>query len=76
METLIPPATLALIIGLTQVLKLSGLPKRWVPLSALALGICAVYLTDGVSGGSTILGIMVGLMSIGLFSGGRATLNK
>lgn len=76
METLLPPATLAAIIGLTQVLKMSGIPKTWIPITTLALGVCAIYLTEGVTGTTTILGIMVGLMSMGLWSGTKTTIGK
>lgn len=74
MENLIPPATLALIIGLTQAIKMAGLPSRFVPIVAIALGVCAIYLTEGVTGQTTILGITIGLFSVGLFSSGRALL--
>jgi hypothetical protein len=76
MNNIIPPIILALIIGLTQALKKAGLPTRFAPLVAVALGLCAVFLTEGVSGNSVILGLVVGLTSVGLFSGTRATLGK
>jgi hypothetical protein len=65
-----------IIVGLTQVVKLLGLPTRYIPLTALVIGVCWAFLSIGVSTGSTVAGIIAGLVSVGLFSGTRATLGK
>ena len=60
----------AVITGLVQAVKVAGLPTRFAPLLAIALGISAAFLmkTDVLSG------VVAALTSAGLFSGVKATL--
>ena len=69
-----PAAQIALIIGLAELAKKTGLPARWVPLLDLALGLLSGILVFGVLLGKGIalgipVGIALGLSACGLFSG-------
>jgi len=66
---------------LVQISKGCGLTMRWAPLLALALGIAGAFLAVQAVpappqpwGATVVNGLVLGLASIGLFSGGRATL--
>jgi len=67
-----------LIIGLVEVLKYFGIPKRVLPISALVFGVLAgvfyVYPND-VRGG-ILVGLMMGLSASGMYSGGKALIEK
>jgi len=70
METLLTPAvTISVVMGLVEVAKRTGLGSRFLPLLAVALGVGSFFLgfTDSV-----LIGLAVGLSSVGLFSGARA----
>ena len=62
-----------LVLGVTQVVKLTGLPTRWGPLVALILGIGGAFLIGGVHSANVIQGLVAGLSAIGLWSGVKAT---
>ena len=62
-----------LVLGVTQVIKLTGLSTRWGPLVALILGVGGAFLIGGVHSANVIQGIVAGLTSIGLWSGIKAT---
>ena len=69
-----PAAQIALIIGLAEIIKRSGCPKKWIPLVDLALGLLFGVLVDGImlqhgALNGVIVGIGLGLSSCGLFSG-------
>ena len=61
-----------LIIALVEVIKRAGLNHRWLPVSAVVLGLGWSFLTDG----NYLQGLVAGLTSVGLFSGVRATSGK
>jgi len=63
------------IIALVELFKRAGVPNRWLPLLALALGIVAgfVYLAPGDPAKSVLVGIVMGLSAVGLFSGVKNT---
>ena len=73
-----------IIIGLVQLLKGMGLPVRWAPIAAIALG-CGVSVLIGVSTSSPIpdanyadyilAGVLGGLGASGLYSGIPAVKN-
>lgn len=70
------PAVLALIpviVGLVQIVKGIGLNARYLPLVAVVLGIAGVFALDGMTSVNAVGGIVVGLSSVGLFSGTRST---
>ena len=62
------------IIGLSEVIKKAGLESRYIPLLSIVLGLCFAFWIGGTS--AWLDGIMVGLMSCGLFSSVKATLGK
>lgn len=71
---LTPAAQIALVIGLAEVFKRTGFPKRFIPILDLTLGILSgvfvygVFLNQGIFAG-VILGIGIGLSACGTFSG-------
>lgn len=64
----------AIVMGLTEVVKRLGLPKRFVPLFSVVLGAGISMLMTGVTNQSIIAGVVVGLVSCGLYSGTKATI--
>lgn len=72
METIVP---IAVVLGLTQVVKKLGLPKKIVPLFAVVLGAGISMLMNGVSNTTILAGIVTGLVACGLYSGTSTTLN-
>lgn len=71
-------AIIPLIIGLVEVLKRIGLPKKLTPLASLILGIAAgiyyIYPEDIKKG--ILIGVMVGLSASGLYSGTKNTIEN
>ena len=61
-------AIVVVIITICQAVKIAGLPSRWIPLLAIALGIVGAYFFGN---GSSLLivssGVIVGLTSAGMF---------
>lgn len=69
-----PMAQIGVIIGLAEVGKQIGLPKKWIPLFDLILGIGIGILIYGYAQGlglinGLVLGTALGLSACGLFSG-------
>ena len=71
-------ALIAIIIGLVEVLKRTGLPKKLLPLSSLLFGIAAgvFYVHPSDLKGGIIVGIMMGLSASGLYSGTKNTIER
>lgn len=67
-----------LIIGLVELLKMYGMKKRLLPPIALILGIVGgvfyIYPEDIKAG--ILVGVMMGLSASGLYSGGKAVVEK
>ncbi|MEC5425665.1 hypothetical protein QGM71_19480 [Virgibacillus sp. C22-A2] len=61
------------ILGLIQAAKIVGLPKNYSPILAVVLGAIAgpVYITTDNIAAGILIGIALGLSSIGLYSGTR-----
>jgi hypothetical protein len=76
METTFTIVGLGIILGLTSLLKGLGLPTKYAPTASLIIGLCLVYLTEGVSATNTVLGLIAGLSASGLYSGTKATFTK
>lgn len=69
----------AVLIGLVEVLKRAfGIPKRFVPLTALILGILISILVNGHWGDPkpVFTGIVYGLSAVGLYSGAKNTVES
>lgn len=63
------------VVGVTQVVKMSGLPTQWIPLTSLVLGVLGAFLIGGwaFSGAVVLQGIIAGLSASGLWSGVKTT---
>jgi hypothetical protein len=73
------PQVLALVpvvIGLVEVIKRVGLNERYLPITAIILGVVGAVAIIGYSPETIVGGIVLGLSSVGLFSGVRATSGK
>lgn len=71
-------ALIGLIVGLVEVLKRAGLPKRFLPLSSLIFGVAAgiFYINPEDLRAGIIVGLMMGLSASGLYSGTKNTFEK
>ncbi len=71
MEGYLNPIIISLIVGITQVIKTAGVPKKFSPLVSLVTGIvlCIFYESDVGIKKSILNGIIAGLTASGLFSG-------
>lgn len=69
-------AEVPVVIGLVQVAKGVGLSGRFAPLLSIALGIGGLLVVGLAWQVAVAQGIIVGLVSSGLFSGGRALLTS
>lgn len=67
-----------LVVALVEVGKRAGLPVRWAPLVAIALGVGLVWaLTYQPTAAAVVVwGLIIGATAAGLYSGGRAVLGK
>lgn len=62
-----------LVVGVVQVIKIAGLSDRYLPITALVLGVIGAVFLGGYDATSVIQGIIAGLSSMGLWSGTKAT---
>lgn len=69
---------IAVIIGLVEAFTRLGLPKRFAPVVAVVLGIIGgiVYIFPDRPAMGVLVGLVMGLSSVGLYSGTKNTLNK
>ena len=69
---------IGVIIGIVELLKILGVPKKILPIASLILGVISgmIYLfpTDPQAG--ILMGIIMGLSASGLYSGGKNILEK
>lgn len=69
---------IAVIIGLIKAATLMGMPKRFAPGISLILGVAAgilyIYPNDPKLG--VLIGLVMGLSSVGLYSGAKNTIGK
>ncbi len=64
-------------LGIVEAIKALNLPSRFAPIVSIAVGILLVTLVPELTWQATIAqGIIVGLAASGLWSGGKATINK
>ncbi|HHX87528.1 MAG TPA: hypothetical protein GX693_05025 [Firmicutes bacterium] len=68
-------ALVPVLVALNELLKRSGLPTRFIPLSSMLMGyfFSFFYLAPGDYKRALLLGTVLGLSSIGLFSGTKNT---
>lgn len=71
-------AIVGVIIGLVEVLKRTGLPKKFLPLASLVFGVLAgiFYVSPNDFKSGILIGIMLGLSSCGLYSGTKNTIER
>ncbi|WP_128894667.1 hypothetical protein [Longirhabdus pacifica] len=71
-------ALLPVIIGLVSILKSLGLPEKYAPLVAIALGvpIGLFYVSPADIGQGVLVGITLGLAASGLYSGTKHVARK
>ncbi len=69
-------ALVPIIMGMVELIKRSGLPKKYSPVAALVLGILAgfYYLAPGEPHKAVLFGLAMGLTSVGLYSGTKNTM--
>ncbi|MEW5785317.1 MAG: hypothetical protein AB1767_09635 [Bacillota bacterium] len=69
-------ALIPVLIGLTELLKRSGVPSRFIPASAMLMGyfFAFYYLAPGEPKKALLFGTVLGLSAIGLFSGAKNTI--
>lgn len=71
-------ALVAVVTGVTQAAKKAGLPSKYAPLCSLVFGVITllgVTLFE-VTVSNVIIGLAVGLMASGLYSGSKALASK
>ena len=68
-------ALVGVVMGLTQMVKMAGLPDRYAPLVALVFGIVISIMMSNITGEmlnqAIFTGIMAALSAMGLYSGGK-----
>lgn len=69
-------ALVPVVTGMVQLLKMSGLPKKYLPISSVILGVLSgyYYLAPDDLPRAIFLGIIVGLSAVGLYSGTKNTM--
>ena len=66
---------LAIVVGMTQVVKVIGLPQRIVPLFAMLVGVGVAFVANLGGNWEVVLqGVIVGLTAIGCYEVGKTTL--
>lgn len=70
-------AIVPVIVGVTEVFKMVGMPSRFSPLFALALGMAIVYFVGETSVADRLFtGAIAGLAASGLYSGVKKQLTE
>lgn len=73
-----------IIVGILEVLKRTGLPSRFIPLTSLLIGVAAGVIDAATRPGATpqsisvgvLQGAILGLSAVGLYSGTQATMGR
>lgn len=73
MEDSLLGALVVVIIAVCEVAKRAGLSTRYVPALAVVLGLLGSFYFSGVSWVTTGAGVIVSLISAGLYSGVKKT---
>ena len=69
---------IGVIIGLVELLKTLGTPKKFLPIAALVFGLCGglFYLFPHDPRAGVLMGLIMGLASSGFYSGSKAVIEK
>jgi hypothetical protein len=75
-EIILDSSLVALIIGICQVAKVSGVPSKFIPALAILFGLggSAFFFFDSTTAQVIFTGIAYGLASVGLFSSVKNTI--
>ena len=67
-----------LIIGIVELLKMYGMKKRLLPFMSLVFGVVGgiIYIYPHDIKAGILVGLMMGLSASGLYSGGKAVIEK
>lgn len=77
MEIISTGSVMAAVMGITQAIKMLGLPSRFAPITSVAVGIAfAMFFLKTSTPEAVFAGIVMGLTVSGLYSGGKALLGK
>jgi len=69
-------AAVPLILGLVEIIKGFGVPKKYLAPVAVVLGVLLALLVKGPTIDNGIIGLAIGLAASGLYSGGKAFIKK
>jgi mannose/fructose/N-acetylgalactosamine-specific phosphotransferase system component IIC len=71
-------ALIPLLVAVIAMLTTLGLPKRFAPVISVVLGVVVgiIYLAPGDIKQGVLIGIALGLSSVGLYSGTKNTIGK
>lgn len=69
-------ALVAVITGVVELVKGIGLPKRYAPVAALLLGLAGGYFYVAPDAQGILAGVIMGLASMGLYSGPKNVAKK
>ena len=64
------------VVGVVQVIKMTGLSSRYLPVISLILGMVGAVLIGAFDSTSLVQGVIVGLSASGLWSGVKATVKE
>ena len=64
----------AIVVGLTEVIKKTGMPTKYLPFVALVIGVLLGYGTDGTDG--ILNGIIMGLVASGSYDVGKFAVKR
>ena len=69
-------SVIPIIVGIVQLAKKFGFPTRFAPLLSLLLGFAAafIYIAPGQLKEAILIGLVMGLSAVGLYSGSKNTL--
>lgn len=65
-----------LVVGVVQVIKIAGLPKRYLPISSVVLGMVGAIFLGAFDSTSLIQGVIAGLSACGLWSATKSTIDN
>lgn len=69
---------IGVIVGIVELLKILGVPKKLLPIASLILGVISgmIYLFPEDPQAGILMGIIMGLSASGLYSGSKNILEK
>lgn len=71
-------ALVPVIVGMVELLKRAGMPKRYSPVASIVFGLIAgfYYLAPGDPPRAVFFGLVAGLSAVGLYSGTKNTMEE